>query len=685
MSSYIDDIFGSAGYLAEVLPGYAPRPGQIALAHAIDAAITSHNVILGDAPTGTGKTGAYLVPAIYHALQADTSVLVVTSNKALQTQLVEKDLPMLQEVFHKYFTGASFQYALAKGRANYLCKRDFALLDLTLTPNLTPDITAQLDAIQLWETTGGTGDRADAPLGVTDRAWSHVSVTGARCGRRTCSYYKECYANMAEQVVNATQVVVANYDLFFHKLKQGNENWTRFGTVIFDEAHTVADIARKCFGSELSLTNFRHIASDIEQHLGNKFLGRDVRRIARNFFDEVARYAVLNNDKPRLDETNFAPFETLSEILDEVIRVTSTRCLICKRKTSTEGPNCGTCEYIAGIRMRTSELKQQITECLQQTNRETIYAIAKPANLNEVTADTVKLAMMPYRVGPHLVESVFNKFPAVVVVSATLACNGNFNFIREQLGLATPARKFEALPANATPQTIPTAKVASTVYGIRVPSPFNFKTQAKCIIPAGIPWPINDQEDLFLPAATKAIHKLIQDCNGRTLVLFTSWRRLKYVVDNLGPVDYPVLVQGDMPNAALTNLFREDVHSVLFATKSFWAGLDVQGESLSCVIVDKLPLESFSDPLVDMMKTNSPGTFWNEFYYPRAAIELAQGAGRLIRSTSDRGVFVLLDSRIIGKSYGSMMFKSLPFIGFSRNIDDAGKFLRAASPKSKTP
>jgi ATP-dependent DNA helicase DinG len=219
-----------------------------------------------------------------------------------------------------------------------------------------------------------------------------------------------------------------------------------------------------------------------------------------------------------------------------------------------------------------------------------------------------------------------------------------------------------------------TAKTMTT----RVASPFDYAKQARFVIPLGIPFPTRENEADFDRAAARALETIVHDCQGRTLALFTSWRRLNYIADQLrDKIDYPLLVQGDAPNKLLAQMFREQTNSVLLATKSFWMGLDVSGESLSCLVIDKLPFDSFDDPFVDMMKTKHPDSFYEDFYVPRAAIALAQGAGRLIRSTSDHGVFVLLDQRIKARRYGRAFLASLPFKGFSQDLADAGKFLNA--------
>jgi ATP-dependent DNA helicase DinG len=698
-NQYIDEMFADhTGVLAGLVPGYGAREGQTQLARAIHDAIANKTVLLGEAPTGTGKTMAYLIPAIMHAARSGQRVLVVTANKALQEQLIEKDLPLLVEAFRKHKDGHAFSYALIKGRANYLCQRELWAYNASGLLAGAESIE-EAQALSAWGMATITGDQSDAPAGVSQKTWSAFSITGDRCSRRACAHYNTCFSERASELADAANVVVANYDLFFSKILYTNDPmWHRFETVIFDEAHEAANIARRCFGRETSLGQISQVAGDVSKYLGDHGLAKQLRTVAAPFFEEVMRYA-LNMDTPRVNEPNFVRDVELVDVLDDVARAAKGNCGGC------DNPGvCGTCIHRNLIHERTQTLIKQIREFVGQTSDTTAYWIEKPFDAGHVTSATVRLRAVPYRVGAELSTHVFTKYPSVIAVSATMTSGGSFDFIREELGLVTAPNATKPVPDHAadvedlspieatgddydscnTTWTFATYGQQTdnpnvNVHGLRVPTPFNFAKQAKFIVPLGIPWPIAENDAIFNQAAADAIRQLVQDCQGRTLALFTSWRRLKYVAEQLaGKIDYPLLVQGDCPNKTLAQMFRDDTHSVLLATKSFWMGLDVQGESLSCLVIDKLPLESFTDPLIDMMKQRHPETFWDSFYFPRAAIELAQGAGRLIRSTTDRGVFVLLDSRIISKAYGGMMRRSLPFNGFSKNLADAGRFLAGA-------
>ena len=663
MRDYIDAMFDdTTGALAATVPGYQRRESQVVLARAIADAIKGEKVLFGEAPTGTGKSLAYLVPAIMRAIQANRPVCIVTANKALQEQLIEKDLPQLHKAFTHLDPKYTFKYALLKGRSNYLCASELAIYnDTGSIPglSLTPPQFDEVLALSAWAVTTATGDQADAPAAISPRIWSAFSVSSDRCSRAACPHRAQCFSERATAEATAAQIMVVNYDLFLHKVKnEPNGIWEKFAAVIFDEAHEAPTIARRCLGDEISVHKLGEIATDVGKYFQNRTLARTLRAAASAFFGAAARYAV-NAQTPRVPEDALGDDSYLADELRDVLGEVHARgnlpCGDCQNR------GCGTCGHWRLIAARASTAATIIHQFTTAQDGATAYWIDRPAYANQVTADTIKIRAVPYRVGPALAR-IAASYPSLIAVSATLTTGGTFAYIREEYGL-------HAAPWSAGPVGSP-----AQVWTVRTTSPFNFAKQAKLIVPLGVPWPVPENEDLFNDAAVRAIAQLVHDCKGRTLALFTSKRRLKYVADHL-KIDYPLLVQGDMPNKQLAQLFREDTHSVLLATKSFWTGLDIQGESLSCLVIDKLPLESLSDPLIDMMKTHHPEEFWDSFYFPRAAIELAQGAGRLIRSTSDRGVCVILDSRLLAKRYGGMMLRSMPFVGLSKNLADAGRFL----------
>jgi ATP-dependent DNA helicase DinG len=670
-NGFVDAVFGKSGALAQHLDGYQVRNGQVKLAEEIAKTINNGGVLLADAPTGAGKSNAYAAPLIAYAIKAERPVLIVTANKALQEQLAEKDLPILQDALRDTL-GKKFSFKVLKGRQNYLCRRELMIYDSKALP--WPSGHEQDgEAISSWGMITETGEHNEAP-DVDEALWRKVSVMGEGCDRQACSYYKECFAEKAVKEADTVNVIVMNYDLFLAKLVHSNgEGGERipFGAVVLDESHEMATVARRVFTRTVSEQNVRRLATLVNDRLGDRDLAKRLRAVASPLFEKIANYA--RETHGRLDDPNFIDVEDLCGILDMVRETAKGACTSCEPKFATQ-PNgrtatCIDCVARRQIEDKAKDTSRDLRAFVAQDDDETAYWLEKPMDVAKLTGATVKLCAAPYYVGEQLRKLVFERYGTVICVSATLTSGGSFNFIRDELGLN--ARGEGIQEENDAP------KKELIVKTIKIPSPFNYAKQAKLIIPLGIPFPISEQEALFDVAAAKAITQLVQDCRGRTLALFTSWRRLNYVADQLrDKIDYPLLVQGSSANNRdIARMFREQTNSVLLATRSFWMGLDVSGESLSCLVVDKLPFESFDDPFISLMKEKHPDTYFEDFYVPRAAIALAQGAGRLIRSTSDVGVFVLLDQRIKTKKYGRTFLASMPFVGFSQDIADAGKFL----------
>jgi ATP-dependent DNA helicase DinG len=650
----IDHIFEDfTGALAGVIPNYARREGQVKLAHDVNDTFERGGILLAEGPTGVGKSLAYAVPAILHALKTGKPALIVTANKALQDQLAEKDLPLLAEALRPLIPGG-FRFKLLKGRANYLCQRELALYDGGGL-GWPKDIANEGEAISAWAAAVPcSGDRNDAPVGISDKAWRMVSVAGDNCDHGACPNYETCHAEKAAQDALYAHVVIANYDLFYSKLLYSKDPmWQKFGYVILDEAHEAAAIGRRCFGREVTEWAVRRLATAVSEKLGEPELAKQLRTTVAPLFEKIATYAAGTRGG-RIKDPGFIDVDDLCEVLDETAKAAMGDCGSC-----VDGEICAVCMTRTKINERAVELKRDLIAFVDQIDDTTAYWLDKPMDAARITGATVKLCATPYHVGDQLKKLVFTQYPAIVCVSATLTSGGTFDFIRGELGLVDP---------------VMTAKTMT----LRVASPFDYAKQAQFVIPLGIPFPTREFEDDFDRAAAIALETLVRDCRGRTLALFTSWRRLNYIAGQLrDKIDYPLLVQGDAPNKLLAQMFREQTNSVLLATKSFWMGLDVSGESLSCLVIDKLPFDSFDDPFVDMMKAKHPDSFYDDFYVPRAAIALAQGAGRLIRSVSDHGVFVLLDQRIKARRYGRAFLASLPFKGYSQDLADAGKFLNA--------
>ncbi len=510
---YIDEMFNDhTGLLAQLVPGYAARVCQIQLARAIDRTIEEDGVMLGDAPTGAGKSLAYLIPAIMHAKLAGKPILVVTANKALQEQLIAKDLPLIAEAFAKHRHAHVIKYQLVKGRANYLCQRElFAFKDSGMMPGLTAEEIDQAEALTAWGEITPTGDQSDAPSGVSQRTWNSFSVSGERCTRRGCAFRQTCFTEEVLEQASHADVVVTNYDLFFSKLKAGSEQmWANFGTVIFDEAHEAANIARRCFGREVGLGHIIQLATDVTKYLGDRDLAKALRDFASPFFEEVARYAI-NMDTPRMQEPNFIRADELIDALDDTVRAAGGNCG-CNMPSS-----CGTCAYRELIVVRAKTIMEQIQDFVGQSEGTTAYWIDKPTDYDRITAHTVKLRAVPYRVGDLLSQLIFERYPSVICVSATMTSGGTFDFIREELGLIRrqpkPTTKSDTVIVKPSKYLMPESTASWNfmtygatsnqppqefeVRGIRVASPFDFAKQAKFVIPIGIPWPIPENDHIF--------------------------------------------------------------------------------------------------------------------------------------------------------------------------------------------
>jgi ATP-dependent DNA helicase DinG len=644
----ISQVFSDDGPLAKVIPGYVRRAGQVQLASRIWDAARNDHILVAEGPTGVGKSFAYGIPAILRAVTTGRPSLIVTANKALQDQLVDKDLPILAKALEGQ---VAFCFAALKGRSNYLCRRELSLRESRIL-HWPLGCEAEGDALSAWVSTSpDSGDRNDAPI-VSDQTWRAVSVSGEDCDHQACEHFKSCFAERAIETASLAHVVVTNYDLFYAKLVHAPDTfWRQFGLVVLDEAHEAASIARRCFGTEITEWSIRQLATLLQDRAGERGLARELRRSVEPTFAKIADYVIQYRPTGRLKHRGFVNVDELCDVLDNVVAMDS-KCGSCVRDEI-----CALCMARTQARKRAESLAAGIRAFVGQSDDMTVYWFDYPTDPSRIAGATIKLCAAPYHVGDRLREIVFERYPAVVCVSATLAVGGSFDFIRQELGLTTP-------------------EITARMRTLQVPSPFDYERQAKFVVPLGIPFPTSENEAIFDKAAAQAIQQIVWECQGRTLVLFTSWRRLRSVVEQIRDnIDYPLLVQGDAPNNMLAKMFREDVNSILFATRSFWMGLDVAGESLSCLVIDKLPFESFDDPFIDMMKEKHPDTFYDDFYVPRAAIVLAQGAGRLIRSTTDTGVFVLLDQRIKTKRYGRKFLASLPFKGYSQDLADVGRFL----------
>ena len=633
----INQVFGQGGLLSRYFEDYVPRPGQLELAQAVDEAIGNKEHLLVEAPTGTGKSIGYSVPAIYHAAQRGKRILLVTSSITLQEQLVEKDLPLLADLLPWDFTSA-----LLKGRNNYLCYNKFYQEEAqgTLDYLEEPEDVTKLQTIISWARRTKLGDVSELPFEPPYRLWRRFSTTSEECKKNDCSFREDCCGYKARAAAKEADLVVCNYHLLFAHL-QVRENTEQdlilppFEVAILDEAHKAADIARDFFGFRLTQGSYRSVLR-LLLHLGEKSFHEQVMREAEQLFTLLAKHRKSPAYRIRLRTPDIVPWEDLVCLLGEV------RTVYNEAATTTSETDLR------------AELKHAAVRCYRlATQLQAALTLADPAMVTFLEEDTRKnlvLCAKPISVAERLRQNLFDATDTVIATSATLSTGGSFEHLREELGI--PACR-----------------------ELVVDSPFDFLQQALLVVPEDLPEP----NDPAFPATVANIFAdILELAEGRTLGLFTSYRNLNAVYERIRSCGYRVLRQGDLPRTALVEEFRKDVSSVLLGTESFWTGIDVPGQTLSCVVIDRLPFPSPEDPVLDAISERDRQWF-THYSLPRAVLAFKQGFGRLIRSTADHGVVVVLDRRLISKPYGRVFTASLPPILKSRHLANVRCFLEGGA------
>ncbi len=642
----IDIVLGPGGVLAEAFPGYEHRPQQLAMAHAVGQALAEQRALLVEAGTGTGKTLAYLVPAIL----SQKKIIVSTGTRHLQEQIHEKDIPLLRDIL-----GLPVEAAMLKGISNYLCKRRFAELGEVSDPDLVK--------ISKWAGETKTGDRAElAAVPDESPAWKQVTTTpDARLGPR-CPYFDRCFVTQARRAAAKAKIIIVNHHLFFADLAlrsayPGAAVLPPYDAVIFDEAHQIEDVATEHFGIGVSSLRLMALVRDAKKALTHvpPRAPADLLADARSAAVMIANLEIRGDNlfvalRARLleagaqNDTRMAvPADLFEEAvrkeawfrfdaaLDEVAAHADRRALDAAR--DPDAPDKAH-EDAAAVARRAAAFRNDLGELADAGPN----AAKRHVRWAEVRGRTVLLHASPIDVAPLLRQTVLGATESAVFTSATLTAGGTFEYARERLGL--PPDDAEALA---------------------VDSPFDYARQAMLYLPRDLPAP---NEPGFADAVIARVVELCTITSGRAFVLFTSHRALRVAAAALRPrLPFPVLVQGEGPRPALLEQFRSTTGAVLLATSSFWEGVDVPGDALSLVIIEKLPFSAPDDPItaarVERL-TERGGDAFREYQVPRAAIALKQGFGRLIRRRDDRGIVAILDHRILTKSYGQLFLASLP-------------------------
>jgi ATP-dependent DNA helicase DinG len=635
MSDYLSDVFGDGGIFASRFPGYEARPGQVALARMVDEAMSSGRHALGEGPCGTGKGVAYCVPAIHQAVKHGKRVVIATANIALQEQLVTKDLPMLKELLPW-----DFEFALLKGRNNFVCLDRLREAEARgeLTMGYGDEVEQQLQHILGWERETETGDKSELPFVPKVQAWSKASVGSEECKRDGCRFFDDCYAERAKAIAAEADIVVTNFHMLFAHLAIRGETGRDlvlppFDFLVLDEAHEAADVAREFFGFTISRFTITRLAQ-VAAEAGWRPIARKLRDAVDPLFRDIVAFERSASYRKRLRTPGFVDEEPIVGLLQTLAGVAADR--VDDSGRSREEQN--TARNIARLSMLAAS---RITEAIAQSDGNKVYWIELD------TKGRAKLRAKPIDVSKRLREDLFDTTDSVSLVSATLTTGGHFKFCRAEVGVPD-----EALEVIAE-------------------SPFDFSTQSLLVVPDNIPEP---KDPGFPSAVSWALEQVIDACDGRTLGLFTSYRVLNAVYDQVRHYGHRVLRQGDLPRTELSRIFKEDVGSVLLGTESFWTGIDVKGEALTAVVIDKLPFPHPDDPVISAICERDPRAF-NNYLLPKAIISFRQGVGRLIRSRDDIGVIVLMDRRIAEKNYGRRFLASLPWMQSSRRLDSIVRFL----------
>ncbi|WP_163781785.1 ATP-dependent DNA helicase [Myxococcus vastator] len=626
----VDSLLGPGGALEVALPAYEHRPEQLQMARAVERAFAERSYLLAEAGTGTGKTLAYLVPA----LLSGRRVVVSTATKTLQDQIFFKDLPLMREKM-----GLRFEAAYLKGRSNYLCLHRYDAF--SKEPQFgSREESRYWPKLKAWAEATDTGDRSELDLPESFSAWSRLSTTSETCVGTKCPQYETCFVTRMRKRAEQADLLVVNHHLFFADLAlrssgkrtEGVLPW--YEAVIFDEAHALEDAASGHFGCSVSNYRLEELARDAvaslkeddARHAMLRALAARLRAGADALFAQAPRALGLSGHEASVALRS----EVMAKLSTPLEGVRDALAALSAFTVGEREPE------LAALTRRADELEEQLSFLEKAESADHVYWA-------EQRGKGLFLRASPIDVAKELRERMYGALDTVVYTSATLAADSRFDFFANRMGL---------YGEDGQPVT--------RVRTLAVPSPFDFPSQAALYLPTHLPDPTAPG---FIEEAAEEIERLCEVTGGRAFVLFTSLRNMVRAYELVAPrLPYQALLQGERPKQQLLEAFRE-TPSVLFAAHSFWEGVDVPGDALSLVIIDRLPFASPGDPLVAarIKQLQQRGEEPFELYQlPHAALALRQGFGRLIRTQSDRGIVAMLDRRIVTKAYGRVFLDSLP-------------------------
>jgi len=609
----VHEHFRPGGALARALPGFEPRPEQAALADAVETALASGRHLVAEAGTGVGKSLAYLLPA----LESGRRVVVATATKALQEQLLRHDVPVAAAAL-----GRDVEVAVVKGRQNYLCRKQLQGFQPFL---LTDGRDGRAwEAMQGWLDATETGDRAELEVEPSEALWAELAVGADRCAGRRCPFLGACFAEAARERAAEADLVIANHALYFAHTAAGGGVLPEHDAVVFDEAHRLEESAASWLGGRVSRHALRRLALDVERacrEAQKPLPARQLDRVERTG-ERLLRAVAPPAGRRRLREVPPEPALVLIDALGDLAAVLQ-----------------GEGEELDLLARRAIATSAQVEACLE------------PAELERVVwSEPDALAWAPVDVADELRERLWDEGPTAILVSATLTTGEDATFVRRRLGID---------------------EAREAVVG----SPYDYAEQTLLYLPRSMPDPRSDE---FTLRAADEIVSLLALSEGRALVLTSSYRALDAYREQVrGRVPFEVLVQGEAPRERLLDRFRREVGSVLIATSTFWQGVDVPGESLSLLVIDKLPFSAPGDPLHEARceaVERHGGDWFRDYALPTAMLQLRQGFGRLIRSHGDRGVVAILDPRLRTRGYGRAFLAALPRCPLVEDRDAVAEF-----------
>lgn len=635
----ISDIFGPRGPLARALPGFRPRRAQVAMAERVADAIADAQLLVVEAGTGTGKTFAYLVPALLSGVR----VLLSTGTRTLQDQLFARDLPLVARAI-----GAPARVALLKGRANYLCRYRLGIATTQLTLDRSARRDTLLARIEVWSRTTRTGDLAEIDeLADSNPLWPQITSTRENCLGTRCGDYARCHVVEARRRASESDVVIVNHHLLLADLALKEDGFGDIlgsaDAIVLDEAHQIPDLATQFFSSTVSARQVDVLLRDVRVELTQAGQGAAALTDELSAVEEASRALVaMLARNPRASFSH--PDSNPDSDLDRQVAVL--RDALSALRHALDGASKEAA--IVQCSARAAELAESLADIIDATDTEGARTV-------ETSARGFALGLIPFDVAERFKGITEAHRAAWIFTSATLSIGDDFSHFASRLGLAEAAT-------------------------LRIESPFDYESQSLLYLPPDLPQPADPTHTTAVLAEALP---LVRAAAGGAFILFTSHRALGLAAgllrDRIGSFsDGPILVQGEAPREQLLRQFREAGNAVLLGTTSFWEGVDVQGDALRLVIIEKLPFASPDDALtkarIEMLKRRG-GNAFRDYQLPEAALALKQGVGRLIRSEADRGVVVICDPRLTDKSYGRVFRAALPPMRATRERAEAMAFL----------